>query len=209
MYTGRLRPGVDLEQARHFLAALSEGRIQDAPADFRVGVSSLRDDYVAAVRPTILVLQTAVLLVLLIACANAAVLLLVRSTRRERELCVRRALGAGRVRLARQLLAEGIIVAGLAAALGTGLAFASLGTVRDLVVMELGRSAPGGHLSWRAGTSGRTFVSRCSQHCDVPRLRSGWCTGNGTGIIPAHTDCRPRFAGDEHLGHADCQGIGK
>jgi putative ABC transport system permease protein len=144
VYTARLRPGVGVEEAERYVAALAAGRIENAPPDFQVSVVSLRDQYVRGVRPSILVLQVAVFLVLLIACANAGVLVMVRSTRREREFGVRRALGAGRTRIVRQHLAEGLLVAGLAAVLGVALAGLAIGPTRDLVVERLGRSAPGG-----------------------------------------------------------------
>lgn len=144
MYTARLRPGVSVEEAETFLVRLTEGRIHDAPPDFRVTVESLREQYVSGVRPTVVVLQTAVLLVLLIACANAAVLLLVRGTRREHELAVRRTLGAGGLRIGRQLVGEGLILAGIAGVAGIGLAWLTLEAFRDIVVERLGDTVPGG-----------------------------------------------------------------
>ena len=144
VYTGRLRPDVSVQQAEEHLTQLAVSRMDAVPADFRVTLQSLHERHVEEVRPTLLVLQAAVLLVLLIACANAAVLLLVRSTRRERELGIRRALGAAGTRLARQLVGEGLLVAGAAGVVGVVLASFGLGAVQEAVQLRLGRSVPGG-----------------------------------------------------------------
>lgn len=144
VYTGRLHADVPRGRAETMLTELATTRMDEVPPGFGVELVPLKEQHVASVRPTLLVLQAAVLLVLLIACANAAVLLLVRSTRRERELGVRRALGASGGRLARQLLLEGVLIAAAATTVGLALTTWSLRVGGAAVEARLGLSVPGG-----------------------------------------------------------------
>jgi putative ABC transport system permease protein len=139
---GRLRPDATLGMARAELRAIERRLGEDYPAaiaGWDVVLRPLRDELVGAVRPTLLALQGAVGLVLLIACANLAHLSLARATRRSHELAVRAALGAGRLRLFRQAVAEslGLAVAGGAA----GLLLAQWGTA---ALVRLGPPLPPG-----------------------------------------------------------------
>jgi putative ABC transport system permease protein len=135
----RLKPGVTLEQAE----ADVEGVATDLRAHFPLKQSAglhfhvvpMHGDLVKEVRPALLTLMGAVLLVLLIACANVANLLVVRAAGRGQELAIRAAIGGSRWRLVRQLLAESLLIAGAGTALGLLLARAG---VRALLALSPG-----------------------------------------------------------------------
>ncbi|HVT73711.1 MAG TPA: ABC transporter permease [Lacunisphaera sp.] len=132
--TGRLAPGVSLDRARAELAGIAanlERAHPDGNEGLGVRVVPLSLEFTGRpVRQGLLFLSGAVFALLLIACGNVASLLLVRGTVRQREFAVREAVGASRLRVVRQLLAEAGLMAVLASLLGGGLAELALRAVR-------------------------------------------------------------------------------
>ena len=127
---GKLQPGVSVAQAEAQVEGIAAELRRQFPiketSDLHFRVEPMHDDLVAGVRPAILALLGAGLLVLLIACANVANLHLVRSAAREGELAVRSALGASRGRLIRKLAAESLVLAVGGAVAGLGVAWAGI-----------------------------------------------------------------------------------
>ena len=125
---GRLAPGASLESARaelrtvHGTMVKSHPEAYSAKADFRIDAVKLRDQITSSARTVLLVLLAASALIFIIACSNVANLILARSVRREGELAIRAALGAGSGALRRTLLAESLLLCGAGAILGVLLA---------------------------------------------------------------------------------------
>jgi predicted permease len=139
---GRLKDGVSPAQARADLETLltrwrelNPGTHVPDPKNHRIRFDGLQDDVVGGVSTALWVLQGAVGFVLLIACANLANLLLARSESRQKEFAIRSALGAGRGRLLRQFLTEGVLLALIGGALGAALGF---GALRALLAADPG-----------------------------------------------------------------------
>ncbi len=126
---GRLKKGATLEQARSELDAMGQRGEQVNPvldAGWRPSLFPFSNELVGQVEEPLLVLLTAVGLLLLMTCANVANLLLARASTRAREIAVRATLGAGRSRIAAQLLAEGVSLSMAGGAFGTLLAVAGV-----------------------------------------------------------------------------------
>ena len=142
---GRLKPGVSRLDAAQELAAIARSPWPQFPrprwASLRMGliVDSLQDDLAHTVKPALLAVFGAVVVVLLIACVNVINLLLARSAQRADEFAVRGALGASRHRILRQLVTESMLLTLLGGALGLGAAVAGVRAIIALSPPELPR----------------------------------------------------------------------
>ncbi len=141
----RLKPAQKLAAVQGQLDALGADLREKFPIKKSAGVyfraEPMQENLVADVRPIVLALMGAVFFVLLIACANVANLILVRTSRRERELAVRAALGGSRARLVRQMLAEALVLSVGGALLGLVLADAGVGLLLRIGPANLPRVA--------------------------------------------------------------------
>ena len=132
---GRLADAVDQQQAQRELTVIA-GRLATTFPDSNSGwgarVISAQEQLVTAVRPALLLISGAVGFLLLIVCANVANLILARLSSRRGEIAVRAALGAGRLQLVRQVLAESFVLSGIGGALGLAVAWAGVSVVHAL-----------------------------------------------------------------------------
>jgi putative ABC transport system permease protein len=140
MVVARLKDGVTAAQAQSDMTRIAARMAQQFP-EFDTGwtarVVPLGEQLTGEVRPTLFVLLGAVAFVLLIACANVANLLLARATTRRRELAIRAALGADRRRLARQLFAESLLLAGAGGITGVLLAATGVSMLKTAIATNL------------------------------------------------------------------------
>jgi predicted permease len=133
---GRLKPGVTLEQARGDMDRVSRQlttMYPDTDSNEKANLVPLKEQLVGDMRPILLVLLGAVAFVLLISCVNVANLLLARSTSRQHEFAIRVAVGAGQMRIVRQLLTESILLALIGG--GLGLLLANFGTTAAIAAV--------------------------------------------------------------------------
>ncbi len=141
---GRLKPGISLEQAQERLEALAAELRRAYPTNYPENVQwglrleGVQNELTNRIRPTLTVLMGAVGLLLTLACVNVANLTLARSSSRLREIAVRRALGATRGRLVRQLLVESLVVA----VAGGAAALAALAWSKDWIVRMMPNDLP-------------------------------------------------------------------
>jgi len=139
---GRLKPGVAIDAAQGDLDAIAKRLMAQYPnSNTGVGVSivPLPQQVVGDVRRPLLVMAGVVGLLLLMVCANVGNLLLARASSRKHEFALRAALGASRLRMTRQLLAESLLLASIGGLLGLGLAAWGVGVLRLLAPAELPR----------------------------------------------------------------------
>jgi putative ABC transport system permease protein len=174
---GRLVPGVTLEQAQAKLNASAAEYRAKFPAALQnnasFGVKPVRDVLVQGVRGTLLALAAAVVLVLLIACANVANLLLARATGRGREMAIRTAMGGSRTRIIQQLLTESLVLSSLGAVLGLALGVLGMRALLSVNTANLPRVGEAG-----------TFVE-LDWHVVAFTVALALITGVVFGIIPA------------------------
>ena len=143
-FVARLAPGVAPHAARQELLGLLQRNplARQDPQDASLTVTPLRDATVRDLRPVLLLVTGAALLVYLVACLNAASLLLTRVSSREREFAIRRAIGASPVRVARQTFCESLLLGALAAGVALPACWVTLQAIRRVVPMGLESALP-------------------------------------------------------------------
>lgn len=175
---GRLKEGISPASARRELDVISGRLVAEHPTDYPatgMHVIPLQDQLTRDVRPALLAVLGAVALVLLIACANVSALLLGRAIQREGEFAIRGALGAGKMRVVRQLLTESVLLSMLGGAAGITLAYWGVQGLSALAPPSLPRLSAigidGGVLLFTAALS--------------------VATGIAFGLVPAFATARP------------------
>jgi predicted permease len=142
---GRLKPGLTLEQAQAQLTAMAAQLRHDFPTDYppqaqwTIEIQSLQEALVGKVRPMLLVLLGAVILIVFIVSLNIANLLLARASGRQQEMAVRLALGASRGRMVRQMLTESMLLSLIGGVAGIATAAATLGFILRFVPSNVPR----------------------------------------------------------------------
>ncbi|HWR53013.1 MAG TPA: ABC transporter permease, partial [Bryobacteraceae bacterium] len=176
---GRLKPGVSLEQASAEMNTIEKGINERVPEHegWSVSMIPLKETVVEYIRRALLVLLGAVGFVLLIACTNVANLLLARGAARQKEIAIRASMGAGRMRIVRQMLTESLVLSLAGGALG--LLLAAWGT--QVLVMLLPETVP------IPGSSGQITLMKIGMDGWVLAFTFGISilTGIVFGMVPA------------------------
>ena len=175
----RLRPGTTIDRAQAEMQAIADGLAREMPREntgHAVTVVSLRESLVGEFRLAALVVIGAVGFVLLIGCANVANLLLARGANRQKEIAIRTALGAGRARVVRQLVAESLVLAAIGGGAGLLLSAWLMDLVRTIPALTIPLAETAG--LDRFGIAGAVGISLC--------------TGLAAGLVPALRSSRVR-----------------
>ncbi len=139
----RLKPGVSVEQAGVEMKMIAERlaiQYPDSSASETAEVIGLQENVVQRIRPALLIILAAVGVLILIACANVANLLLVRASIRGKEIAIRTALGAGRLRLTLQMLVESLVLALAAGVAGVSIAYWAIRPIQTLGAATIPRA---------------------------------------------------------------------
>ncbi len=183
-YMVRLRAGVSPDTAAARITSLVRNGVRNVPSNWSASIVGAHDQYVASVRPMLRTVSAAAALVLLVACGNVATLLLMRATRRQKEIAVRAALGAGRGAIARMLLAEATVLGGAASLLAVFVTWLALDSLTPLIQQQLGRTVP-------RGASAVAIDARLL----VIAISLGILTAVFCALAPLVTSLRPRLLG--------------
>src|ERR1041385_8328549 len=143
-YFLRLRSGVSPQAVERRVSDLVRGADPTVPQRWSARLEPVHAAYTKSVRPLLLAIGAAVTLVLLIACANVSLLMVLRGIRRQADMAVRVALGATSRQIARLLIAESLLLCAGAAAIGLAAAFAVSRALAPVIEQQMGRRVPGG-----------------------------------------------------------------